>query len=881
MEKRYDHHAWEETVLSWWNATQPAYANDGQPVCIIMPPPNVTGSLHLGHTLSDSFQDVLVRWYRMKGRKVVWVPGTDHAGIATQMMVEKQVAAAGQTRESMGRTAFVDKVWEWKHTHGDLIVQQIKRMGFDANWDHMHFTLDDDINKGVNEVFVRLYEKGLVYRDNRLVHWDGALKTVLSDLEVVSRDEKGTLWFIDYPYKDNPDQSITIATTRPETLFGDMAIAVHPDDDRYRNVIGQEVLVPLSNRAIPIVADDAADPSKGSGAVKITPAHDFVDFEVGQRHRLDVLTIFDDAGCLNQTVPSEFQGLETDAARKAVLAALGNRVAKEEAIVHSVPYSDRSGVRVEPRTMVQWYVSMDAMAAKAKQAVLDQETCFVPKEWTANYMHWLDNIQPWCVSRQLWWGHQIPVWYGPENSVFVARCEKDAYTQACQQWGNDVVLRRDTDVLDTWFSSALWPFLTLGWPEKTDLMRTMYPTSVLITGFDIIFFWVARMMMMGIEMTGTVPFRDVFIHPLIRDEKGQKMSKTKKNTINPLSIVDEKGADALRLALLSATSGKQYMNFGLKNVENAQHFITKVWNMVRFLKTRGCIGPDCINDVMTVPSQVDSVINRWVMHCVSTMLTEYNKHLSAYRFSDASTVVQHFVRHVLCDWLVEFFKQQWPDANGNANDGMYRETCHVLTWAVSVAMHCLHPFVPFMTEVIWHEMTGQKGTLRQQALPVLDCVFEDEWNTVQWVQTVISTIRRIRLDFSIPYATSLRVFLTDVPTHQACMMADSASWIGRWLNVDSITVNQGAERGLTLPVGNSQMTIPLGHIVHIEDETKRLQALLDTAHVDHQGACQRLASFTDNTPDDVVMRVRQHIDELDRHIQILTDTLNALSAGEV
>jgi valyl-tRNA synthetase len=879
MEKHYDHRRFEKDVLLWWKDLPKERLAKGKPFSVIMPPPNVTGSLHLGHALSDTFQDILVRWHRMQGRNVLWVPGTDHAGIATQMMVEKRLAAAGQSREALGRDAFLKKVWDWKHEHGDLILAQIQRLGFDADWDHMHFTLDADMNRGVNRAFVDLYNKGLIYRDNRLVHWDCRLKTVLSDLEVVNREEKGTLWSIDYVYDQDPGRTITVATTRPETLFGDVAIAVHPDDKRYQECIGQKVRIPIIDRCIPIVADLAADPDKGSGAVKITPAHDFTDFEVGQRHDLDAITVLDENGCMNNTVPEAFQGMDVLDARKAVLETLGDCVVGQETIMRSIPYSDRSGVVVEPRITLQWYVKTQGMAQKAKSAVTEGSVRFMPQEWTTNYMHWLDNIQPWCVSRQLWWGHQIPAWYGPENSVFVTHCEEEAYQQARQKFGDDVVLYRDEDVLDTWFSSGLWPFLTLGWPEKTALMQSMYPTNVLVTGFDIIFFWVARMMMLGLEITGQVPFYDVFIHPLIRDEKGQKMSKTKKNTINPLSIVDEYGADALRLALSSATSGKQYMNFGLKNVVNAQHFMTKVWNMVRFLKTKELVGVHTAHYLDTPPAAFSSALNRWLAHCLSDMLQTVQKYLASYRFSDAAMTIQHFVRHVFCDWFLEFFKHQWPSINDQEACDLYKETKHLLVWTAGVIVRALHPFMPFMTEVIWHEMTGQRGTLRTTSWPELSLDALEDKEAMDWLQGVISVVRRVRLDFSIHHSTPLRVTILDASPIQKTVLATYHDLVSRWIHLEVLTMSQDPVPGMTMPVGTTKIVIPLGHLVNIQDEKARMEKILDKEVQERDQVMQRLRTFSDHTPDDVVARAHDHIDRINEHIQTIQGMLSALSGN--
>lgn len=719
MRAHYSFQECEPDILKWWeaastheNSKPPRESKD--PYTIIMPPPNVTGSLHLGHALSSTFQDILARFYRMKGRDVVWVPGTDHAGIATQMMVEREVISQGTTRQELGREAFVERIWDWKHRYGTLIIDQMKRLGFSAHWDRLCFTLDPAMNTAVNEAFVRLHQRGYIYRSQRLVHWDGHLKTALSDLEVVNKTLPGKLWHVRYPLVSDPSQGIVVATTRPETLFGDVAVAVHPEDERYKHWIGQEVHLPLTNRIIPILADAEIHREKGTGAVKITPAHDFHDFALGQRHGLPLISLLTEDNCFNDQVPEAFQGMSCEQGRRAVLEALGSLLVDESDTVHNVPHSERSGTIVEPRVTLQWFMDMKGMAQRAMSAMEAGDMRFVPEEWTNNALHWLKNIQPWCLSRQLWWGHRLPVWYGPENSIFVAQNAEVAQKLAQEAWGKDVVLHRDEDVLDTWFSSGLWPFSTLGWPQDTVDLQNRLPTNVLVTGFDIIFFWVARMMMLGLELTDRVPFHHIYIHPLIRDAQGQKMSKTKQNVVNPLDIIEEYGADALRFALAGAACGKQHMRFSLKNVEEAQHFINKIWNVMRFAHARGVMNalhtPEAL---LRRPNNPVDPLNLWMLAQVDKTLGEIQKHITAYRFADAAREVQHFIWDILCDWYVEWAKREWdhPVRGG--------EVQKIFPWILGVMLRILHPFMPFISEKIWHDLTGECGTLFLQAWPDL------------------------------------------------------------------------------------------------------------------------------------------------------------------
>jgi len=626
---------------------------EGDTFTIVIPPPNVTGSLHMGHALNNTLQDVLIRFERMRQRDTLWQPGTDHAGIATQMVVERQLDGEGLTRHDLGREAFIDRVWQWKEESGGLISRQLQRLGASCDWRRERFTMDEGLSAAVLKVFVELHKQGLIYKDKRLVNWDPKLHTAISDLEVEQREVEGRLWHLKYPIEGQAGRFIVVATTRPETMLGDTAVAVHPDDERYADLVGGHAVLPLVGRRLPIVADLHADPEQGSGAVKITPAHDFNDFEVGRRHDLELINIFDHNACLNDAVPETYRGLERYAGRKKVLADLEAErlVAEVEEQLHVVPYGDRSGVAIEPWLTDQWYVDAATLAQPAIAAVEQGKTRFVPVQWENTYYEWMRNIQPWCISRQLWWGHQIPAWYGPDGEIFVAHSETEALAAAEKHYGKPIELKRDEDVLDTWFSSALWPFSTLGWPEATPELERYYPTDVLVTGFDIIFFWVARMMMMGLHFMGEVPFHTVYIHALVRDEKGQKMSKSKGNVMDPLELIDQYGADALRFTLIAMAAQGRDIKMSTGRLEGYRNFATKLWNAARFCQLNEC-RPRADFD----PASLQLSANRWIVGEMVRLGERLVEALEAHRYNEAANALYQTTWGVFCDWYVEFIK---------------------------------------------------------------------------------------------------------------------------------------------------------------------------------------------------------------------------------
>ncbi|MGQ0671954.1 MAG: valine--tRNA ligase [Hyphomicrobium sp.] len=884
-------------------AKAPAYA-------IVIPPPNVTGSLHMGHALNNTLQDVLCRFERMRGKDVLWQPGTDHAGIATQMVVERKLAGENRTdRRTMGRDAFLAEVWKWKEESGGTIVNQLKRLGCSCDWSRERFTMDEGLSKAVVKVFVELHRAGLVYKDKRLVNWDPKFQTAISDLEVVqiekkgsfawvrpeagkqqdgdpdkpfdaealgkvlARDPSGHMYYFRYPLSSPvagyAKDHIVVATTRPETMLGDTGVAVHPEDERYAPLIAAKarVKLPLADRDIPIVADEYSDPEKGSGAVKITPAHDFNDFEVGKRQGLDKLNILDAFGKLNDEVPAAYRGLDRFEARRRVvadLAALG-LLEKIEPTSHAVPHGDRSGVAVEPWLTDQWYVNAAELAKPALAAVKDGKTRFVPERFAADYFRWLDNIQPWCVSRQLWWGHQIPAWYDADGKVFVATDEAEAISLAKKHHGKDVPLIRDEDVLDTWFSSALWPFSTLGWPDKTKELKRFYPTSALVTGFDIIFFWVARMMMMGTHFMKEVPFRDVYIHGLVRDGQGKKMSKTRGNVIDPLDIIDgidlaglvakrtaglakeqankvEKeirreypdgispyGTDALRFTMAAMAAQGSDVKLSIDRVEGYRNFATKLWNASRFAEQNECVRQRDFD-----PKKVKHAFNRWIAGETETAAKAVTASLEAYKFNEAAGAAYEFVWGIFCDWYLELIK---PILMGD-DERAKPETRATVAWTLDQIYKLLHPFMPFITEELWAHMV-EHGVARRNLLalsewPVLDGLTNAEVSEeIGWVIRLVSEVRSVRTEMSVPAAAKIPLSLVGASDKVRACARDHDEAIKRLARLDSVAFVKSPPKGAALVVaGETTAAIPLEGLIDMGAERARLKKEIAAAEAD-------------------------------------------------
>ncbi|HWA00394.1 MAG TPA: valine--tRNA ligase [Caulobacterales bacterium] len=840
-------------------------APEGEPFCIVIPPPNVTGSLHIGHALNNTLQDVLARFERLRGKSVLWQPGTDHAGIATQMVVERQLAQEGNIgRREMGRADFVKRVWAWKEQSGGRILEQLRRLGASCDWSRERFTLDEGLSNAVRKVFVQLHGEGLIYKDKRLVNWDPHFETAISDLEVVQREVSSHLWRIAYPLEDGSGE-IVVATTRPETLLGDVAVAVNPSDERYKNLIGKQVRLPLTDRLIPIIGDDYADPEAGTGAVKITPAHDFNDFKVGKRHGLPLINIFTSRATLNEAAPLPFQGMDRFAAREAVLRALEEQGLRrgEEAIRHSEPHGDRSGAVVEPWLTDQWYVDAPKLAAKAIAAVEQGKTVFVPKNWEKTYFEWMRNIEPWCVSRQLWWGHRIPAWYDDAGNPFVAETEEEAQTLARlhHETTEDVSLRRDEDVLDTWFSSALWPFSTLGWPEETPELKRFYPTATLVTAHDIIFFWVARMMMMGLHFMKDVPFREVYIHALVLDEKGQKQSKAKGNVTDPLDLIDKYGADALRFTLAAMAAQGRNIKLGEQRIEGYRNFGTKLWNAARFSQMNECAVWDAYD-----PRSPKETVNRWIVGETAKAAAAVTADLEARRFNDAATTIYRFVWNVFCDWYLEFIK---PPLSGE-DESAKAETRRTTAWVLDQILILLHPFMPFITEELWARLGdfGQKRdgmliTSNWPQLPasLIDGAAEAE---IDWIVGLIEGVRSTRSELNVPAAAKVPLLLIGADKASEARLERYQGLIDRMGRLEYSTTDEAAPAGaVTFVLEGATVALLLEGIVDFAAEAERLKkeiAKLD-AEIAKTEAKLGNADFIARAPDEVVEEQRERLED--------------------
>ena len=848
-----------------------------QPFTVMMPPPNVTGSLHMGHALNMTLQDVMTRFNRMRGRDALWQPGTDHAGIATQMVVERQLGAQKITRHDLGRAKFLEKVWEWKAESGNTITGQLRRLGASPDWARERFTMDEGLSRAVTRVFVQLHKEGLIYKDKRLVNWDPKLHTAISDLEVESREVKGNLWHFRYPLADGSGHHIVVATTRPETMLGDTAVAVHPDDDRYKAWIGKTVLLPLVGREIPIVGDDYADPETGSGAVKITPAHDFNDFEVGRRHDLPLINILDRDARLNDQVPVAYQGLDRFAARDKVVAdldALG-LLEKIEPHNHKVPHGDRSGVVIEPWLTDQWYCDAATLAKPAIAAVEQGETVFVPKNWEKTYFEWMNNIQPWCISRQLWWGHQIPAWYGPDGAVFVEENAEQAQQAARQHYGHDVTLTRDEDVLDTWFSAALWPFSTLGWPDDVPEVARYYPGDVLVTGFDIIFFWVARMMMMGLHFMDKVPFKTVYIHALVRDEKGQKMSKSKGNVIDPLGLIDEYGADALRFTLTAMAAQGRDIKLAVQRVEGYRNFATKLWNATRFCQMNGC-QPVAGFD----PATAQTLVNRWIIGTLAKTAHVVTKSIEQYRFNEAANALYQFVWGNFCDWYLEFTK---PIFAGD-DAAVIAETRATTAWILDQLLLLLHPIMPFITQELRDNLDETRPSLRlvSAAWPNYPASLIDQGaiDEIDWLIRLISTIRSVRSDMNVPASAEINVLLKGASAQTLERVARYDALIRRQARLAQIVPLNGPEpdQAAQALVDETILMLPMAGIIDITAEISRLKKELGRLSGEIEKTDKKLANaeFIAKAPEEVIEEQRERRDEAFQASEKLREALQRL-----
>jgi valyl-tRNA synthetase len=898
--------AWEQAEA--FRAGRPERAT-AKPYSIVIPPPNVTGSLHMGHALNNTLQDILARFERMRGRDVLWQPGTDHAGIATQMVVERQLVEKQEpSRRDLGREKFLERVWKWKEESGGTIINQLKRLGASCDWSRERFTMDEGLSQAVRKVFVELYAEGLIYKDKRLVNWDPKLLTAISDLEVLQIEVKSSLWHLKYPIEGS-DEFIIVATTRPETMLGDSAVAVHPDNERLKHLIGRHAILPLVGRRIPIIGDDYADPEKGTGAVKITPAHDFNDFEVGKRHQLPQISILDREAKLDLvgneafldglaasdelTATLAMHGLDRVKARKAIVERLEELglLDKIEPNTHTVPHGDRSNVVIEPFLTDQWYVNAKALAVQALEAVRDGRTTFVPKNWEKTYFDWMENIQPWCISRQLWWGHQIPAWYGQDGKVFVAETEEEAVAKALAYYvETDVItpeqaqemvddpdkrapfLQRDEDVLDTWFSSALWPFSTLGWPEETPELARYYPTNVLVTGFDIIFFWVARMMMMGLHFKKEVPFETVYIHALVRDASGAKMSKSKGNVIDPLALIDEYGADALRFTLSAMAAQGRDIKLSTQRVEGYRNFATKLWNAARFAE---------MNEAVRVaefdPKSAQEVLNRWIAHETQRAVEDVTGAIEAYRFNDAANVAYRFVWNIYCDWYLELAKPLLTGPDSAAKT----ETRAMVCWVRDQILKLLHPFMPFITEELWQVTAG--------AAPRATMLVLGEWPKLQglndeaaeaeigWVVDIVNAIRSVRAEMNITTAIPLQ--LIGASPESRARAERWGEFLQRLARVGEISFADTAPQGaVQLLVRGEVAALPLKGVIDLGAEQARLTKELAKADADIKRVDAKLGNeaFMARAPEEIVEEERDKREEAEGRRAKILEALDRL-----
>jgi len=879
LSKGYDPKDVEDKWYRYWeehgffhadeNSSRPHYS-------IVIPPPNVTGVLHMGHALNNTLQDILVRWKRMTGYEVLWMPGTDHAGIATQNVVEKQLAAEGKDRHQLGREGFVDRVWQWRRESGGQIIHQLKRLGASCDWERERFTMDEGLSRAVREVFVTLYEDGLIYRDNRLINWCPRCHTALSDLEVEHEEQDGFLWHIRYPIQGS-HRFLTFATTRPETMLGDSAVAVHPEDERYRDVIGKRVILPLMAREIPVIADGYVEREFGTGALKITPAHDFNDFEIGKRHGLELINILDPSARINENGGC-YRGLDRYAAREQVVADLERLGLLEKVAPHAnaVGKCYRCKTAIEPYSSLQWYVKVGPLAKEAIAAVAEGRTRIVPQHWEKTYFEWMNNIQDWCISRQIWWGHRIPAWYCRDCAgITVARED----VEACRHCGS-AAIDQETDVLDTWFSSALWPFSTMGWPERTATLQKFYPTSCLVTGFDILFFWVARMMMMGIKFMGEVPFRDVYIHALVRDAQGQKMSKSKGNVIDPLTVIDEYGTDAFRFTLAAFAAQGRDIKLSVERIEGYSHFANKLWNASRFalMNLEDFAAGDDIASLGGL-----SLADQWILTRLGQTAREANLALQEYRFNEAAGALYAFTWNQFCDWYIELAKDVLYGADAEAK----RRTQAVLFRVLENLLRLLHPFIPFITEEIWQTLPGERPVPSLMLASYPDGeripVAEDEAAKMELIMEVIKGIRNIRGEMNVPPAKRIDAVL-DCRTEASCRIVGAGeAWIRSLARLQNLTFGCSLERprqAATQVAGEVEILLPLAGLIDLDEEEKRLGKEMAKVEKDVKMFAGKLANrdFVAKAPPEVLEKNREKLREAMEKLEVLQAGLDKILA---
>ena len=901
MDKTYNPKEIESRIYeSWEDSGYFSPSKSGDPYCIVIPPPNVTGTLHMGHAFQDTIMDIIIRYQRMKGNNTLWQVGTDHAGIATQMVVERQLERSGTSRQKLGREVFEKEVWKWKEKSGNTITQQMKRLGASTDWTREKFTMDENLVQGVTRVFIQLYEEGLIYRGKRLVNWDPVLQTALSDLEVVTSEEKGSLWHMKYPI-DGLDDYIVVATTRPETMLGDTAVAVHPDDKRYKNLIGKLVNLPLTDRKIPIIADEYVDQEFGTGCLKITPGHDFNDFDIGKKHDLEIISILDQSAKIIQSAPKEYQGLDRfDARRKIVedIESLGLMQEIEDYTL-TIPRGDRSGAILEPLITNQWFLKMEPLAEPAITVVKNGELKFVPENWSKTYFEWLENIQDWCISRQLWWGHRIPAWYDNEGNVYVGESESEVREK--NNIKNSIALTQDEDVLDTWFSSALWPFSSLGWPDETYDLKTFYPTNVLVTGFDIIFFWVARMVMMGLKFMKEIPFKEIYIHGLIKDKNGQKMSKSKGNILDPIDLIDgisledllekrvqglmqpemEKriindtkkefpngipdfGTDALRFNFAIQASTGRDIRLDLRRVEGYRNFCNKIWNASRFIKMN-------TNDfeLLDINDANGHAIDQWIQSKFAGTIDEIERQFNQYRFDLAATAMYEFVWNDFCDWYIELAKTLINDPE--ISDSQKDYTKNNLIKMLDAILRMLHPTIPFITEEIWQSLNEDN---KRRSIMKADFPSSNDWRVddeivanTEWLKNIVSSIRQIRSEMNIPPKESIKIIIDDASNTDSRRLESLGSFILNLASVESITQKDTSDdipKSAFALLNQMKIYIPLEGLVDIEEEKARLEKKLVKLNQELKSVQDRLSNdtFVEKAPTEVVEELKGKLKSL-------------------
>ena len=901
MDKTYNPKEIESRIYeSWEDSGYFSPSKSGDPYCIVIPPPNVTGTLHMGHAFQDTIMDIIIRYQRMKGNNTLWQVGTDHAGIATQMVVERQLERSGTSRQKLGREAFEKEVWKWKEKSGNTITQQMKRLGASTDWTREKFTMDENLVQGVTRVFIQLYEEGLIYRGKRLVNWDPVLQTALSDLEVVTSEEKGSLWHMKYPI-DGLDDYIVVATTRPETMLGDTAVAVHPDDKRYKNLIGKLVNLPLTDRKIPIIADDYVDQEFGTGCLKITPGHDFNDFDIGKKHDLEIISILDQSAKIIQSAPKEYKGLDRfDARRKIVedIESLGLMQEIEDYTL-TIPRGDRSGAILEPLITNQWFLKMEPLAEPAITVVKNGELKFVPENWSKTYFEWLENIQDWCISRQLWWGHRIPAWYDNEGNVYVGESESEVREK--NNIKNSIALMQDEDVLDTWFSSALWPFSSLGWPDETYDLKTFYPTNVLVTGFDIIFFWVARMVMMGLKFMKEIPFKEIYIHGLIKDKNGQKMSKSKGNILDPIDLIDgisledllekriqglmqpemEKriisdtkkefpngipdfGTDALRFNFAIQASTGRDIRLDLRRIEGYRNFCNKIWNASRFIKMN-------TNDfeLLDINDANGHAIDQWIQSKFAGTIDEIERQFNQYRFDLAATAMYEFVWNDFCDWYIELAKTLINDPE--ISDSQKDYTKNNLIKMLDAILRMLHPTIPFITEEIWQSLNEDN---KRRSIMKADFPSSNDWRVddeivanTEWLKNIVSSVRQIRSEMNIPPNESIKIIINDASNTDSRRLESLGSFILNLASVESITQKDTSDdipKSAFALLNQMKIYIPLEGLVDIEEEKARLEKKLVKLNQELKSVQDRLSNdtFVEKAPTEVVEELKGKLKSL-------------------